>query len=111
MIVKDEILKRKDDFLALCLEHSVKYLYAFGSATTDRFDVNRSDIDLIVDIDESDPINKGEKIMSLWDRFELFFNRKVDLLTESSLRNPYLIKSIDDTKILIYDGSRKEIFV
>ena len=111
MVIKDEILKRKADFLALCLGHNVKYLYAFGSSTTNHFDYNKSDIDLIVEIYETDPVSKGEAIMSLWDLFENFFNRKVDLLTESSLRNPYLINSLNKSKVLIYDGTRKEIFV
>jgi predicted nucleotidyltransferase len=105
MIIKDEISKKRNDFAILCKSHKVKYLYAFGSSTSDRFDPKRSDIDLLVEIDSKDPIDRGEKLLSLWDLFESFFNRKVDLLTESSLRNPFLKRSIDSTKVLIYDGS------
>jgi predicted nucleotidyltransferase len=105
MIIKDEISKKRNDFTILCKSHKVKYLYAFGSSTTDKFDANSSDIDLLVEIDSKDPVDRGEKLLSLWDLFENFFNRKVDLLTESSLRNPFLKKSIDSTKVLIYDGS------
>lgn len=104
MIVKDEILKNLADFNASCLNHNVKYLYAFGSSTTDRFDSEKSDIDLLVEIDTPDPLERGEKLLSLWDTFESFFQRKVDLLTDSSIKNPYLRKSIDSTKILIYEG-------
>ncbi|HAH24414.1 MAG TPA: DNA polymerase subunit beta [Prolixibacteraceae bacterium] len=111
MIIKDEILKRVTDFKTLCQKHKVKYLYAFGSSTTDYFDFNKSDIDLLVEIEDVDPIERGEKLISLWDNFELFFHRKVDLLTDSSIRNPYLRKSIDSTKILIYDGEGSEVFV
>jgi len=107
MIIRDQISKKKKDFILLCKSHNVKYLYAFGSSTDDRFDPNRSDIDLLVEIDSSDPLDRGEKLLSLWDLFENFFNRKVDLLTESSIRNPYLTKSIESTKVLIYDGSRE----
>jgi predicted nucleotidyltransferase len=105
MIIKDEILKKQKDFTLLCKSHKVKYLYAFGSSVTERFDVNKSDIDLLVEIDSEDPIDRGEKLLSLWDLFEVFFMRKVDLLTDSSIRNPFLRKSIDSTKVLIYDGS------
>ena len=105
MIIKDEILKKQKDFTLLCKSHKVKYLYAFGSSVTERFDVNKSDIDLLVEIDSEDPIDRGEKLLSLWDLFEGFFMRKVDLLTDSSIRNPFLRKSIDSTKVLIYDGS------
>jgi predicted nucleotidyltransferase len=49
-------------------------LYAFGSSTTDKFDKEKSDIDLLVEIDATDPIERGEKLISLWDTFELFFS-------------------------------------
>ena len=71
----------------------------------------QSDIDLLVEIDISDAVERGEKLMSLWDKLELFFKRKVDLLTNSSIKNPYLRKSIDQTKVLIYDGKRDQVFI
>jgi uncharacterized protein len=111
MIVRDEILKKSKDFGALCKSHKVKTLYAFGSSTNNSFNPEKSDIDLLVEIDDMDPIERGEKLMSFWDRLESFFNRKVDLLTEASLRNPFLRKSIDSTKVLIYDGSRQKILI
>lgn len=111
MVVKEEISKHLKDFVNLCIKHKVKSLYAFGSSTTDKFNSSKSDIDLLVEIDEINPIEKGEKIISLWDNFELFFQRKVDLLTESSIKNPFLKKSIDATKILIYDGSSQKVLV
>ncbi|MBU0489778.1 MAG: nucleotidyltransferase domain-containing protein [Bacteroidetes bacterium] len=75
--------------------------HAFGSSVTDNFDYQKSDIDLLVEIDDLDPLERGEKLLSLWDKFEDLFHRRVDLLTDSSIRNPYLRKSIDSTKILI----------
>jgi predicted nucleotidyltransferase len=111
MRIRDEISKKKDAFIILCKDHKVKYLYAFGSSVTDEFDTDRSDIDLLVEIDSGDPVDRGEKLLSLWDSFEGFFNRKVDLLTDSSIRNPYLKKSIDSTKVLIYDGAGQKIFI
>jgi len=107
MVIKDEISKHPKDFSDLCKNHKVKYLYAFGSSVTNRFDVDNSDIDLLVEIDSNDPIDRGENLLSLWDLFEVFFNRKVDMLTDSSIRNPFLRKSIESTKVLIYDGSGK----
>jgi len=111
MIIMDEILQQDTEFTILCKNHKVRYLYAFGSATTDKFDSKTSDIDLLVEIDAVDPIERGEKLISLWDTFETFFHRKVDLLTDSSIRNPYLRKSIDASKILIYDGQRSKILI
>lgn len=109
MYVKDKIQAKMNDFINLCKMHRVKSLYAFGSSITDNFDESSSDIDLLVEIDSDDPIQRGESLMSIWDKFELFFQRKVDLLTNSSLKNPFLKKSIDATKVLIYDGEKQEV--
>jgi len=111
MKIADEIAKRPDDFKDLCANHKVRYLYAFGSSVTDHFDPEKSDIDLVVEIDDTDPIERGEKLISLWDTLENFFQRKVDLLTNSSIRNPFLRKSIDSTKVLIYDGSGEKVLI
>jgi len=89
----------------------VKYLYAFGSAVSDKFDDKASDLDFVVEIESKDPIERGENLISLWDNFETFFNRRVDLLTDASIRNPFLRKNIDSSKILIYDGSRQKVLI
>ena len=107
----ESINYKSADFLQLCKLHNVKSLYAFGSSITDKFDEDSSDIDLLIEIDNEDPIERGEKLMSIWDKFELFFKRKVDLLTNSSIKNPILKKSIDSTKILIYDRKKKKISI
>lgn len=109
MNLKTYIQKKSHEFSNLCQTHSVKVLYAFGSSVTNRFNKQASDIDLLVEIDEPDPIERGEKLMSLWDKLEEFFDRKVDLLTESSLKNPVLKKNIERTKVLIYDGRGQKV--
>jgi uncharacterized protein len=109
MYLKDKIQARMQDFVDLCKTHKVKSLYAFGSSITDKFDEANSDIDLLIEIDTNDPLERGESLMSIWDKFELFFQRKVDLLTYSSLKNPFLKKNIDASKTLIYDGKKQKI--
>lgn len=97
--------------MSICQAHQVENLFAFGSSISDQFDPEKSDIDLLVKIGIANPIDRGEALLALWDEFEVFFERKVDLLTEDSLRNPYLKKSIEATKKLIYDRQREKIFV
>ncbi|GAB1450656.1 nucleotidyltransferase family protein [Draconibacterium sp.] len=106
MIIDELINKDKKAFYKLCEEHNVKSLFAFGSAVTDKFDFEKSDIDLMVEIEEPDPIEKGEKIMSFWDKMEEFFKRKVDLLSNPTIRNPFLRQSVNDSKVLIYGTSK-----
>ena len=111
MFIQDEISNKVNDYGSVCKAHNVRYIYAFGSSITNRFDSAKSDIDLLVDIDYIDPVERGEKLISLWDSFENFFKRKVDLLTESSIHNSYLRKSIDSTKNLIYNGAKQKVLV
>jgi predicted nucleotidyltransferase len=89
----------------------VKKLYFFGSALTPHFDATSSDIDVLIETEDITPEEKGESLIVLWDSLEQLFNRKVDLLTENSLRNPFLKKEIEQTKKLIYDGQSKQIFI
>ena len=99
------------DFVELCRAHKVAKLYAFGSSITSHFDPLNSDIDIVVKIDITDPADRGEALLSLWDNLEILFKRRVDLLTEDSIRNPYLKSNIDRTKKLIYDREGEKVFV
>ena len=103
------IQSRNREFLSICQSHHVETLYAFGSSVTDRFHAD-SDIDLLITVDEEDPLERGEASLSIWDQLEAFFQRQVDLLTDSSIKNPILRKNIDQTKVLLYDGRGQEVF-
>ena len=105
------INERYTDFVELCRSHKVDKLYAYGSSITDHFDSKTSDIDVVVKIDIDDPADRGEALLSLWDNLEILFKRKVDLLTDDSIRNPYLRSNIDRTKKLIYDREGEKVFV
>ena len=106
-------LKQYEDGLKSTLQNNaaVKKFYLFGSALTARFDENSSDIDVLVETEDILPEKKGEYLITLWEDLEKIFNRKVDLLTEGSLRNPYLTREIEQTRKLIYDGQTKQIFI
>jgi len=94
--------KIKENLIALCIKHNVKLLFAFGSVIRDDFDENNSDIDLIVDINIENPIEKGEHLMQFWSELEQLFHKKVDLLSSNSIKNPILKQEIENSKKLIY---------
>ncbi len=85
----------------LCEQYKVSKLYAFGSVLTDRFSKD-SDVDLIVDIKDNDPISYSDKYFDLKFGLQDLFNRPVDLLEEKALKNPYFIQHLNETKQLIY---------
>lgn len=111
MFLTQAIHSQRNKFLDLCNLYKVKKLYAFGSAVTEHFDETKSDIDLLVEIKEKDPIKKGDLLLEFFEAIQKFFNRKVDLLTDQPMKNQYFKQSVDSSKILIYDGETKEILI
>ena len=108
----DPIIERHyAQLVALCKKYNVERVYVFGSAVTGDFKSNGSDIDFIVELAPMPPVEKGEKLLSLWNDLEKLYGREVDLLTDKPIRNPYLKKAIEETKQLIYDRKGQEISV
>jgi len=86
---------------SLCQQNKVKSLYVFGSVLTNRFN-DKSDIDLVVDIDSNDPIEYADNYFNLKFALQDLFNRPIDLLENKAIKNPYIRQSIDNSKYLIY---------
>ena len=98
------ITKHLEQINLLCRSNGVSRLFAFGSVTSEKFNPEKSDIDFLVEVNEPDPLKKGDYILNLWDGFEALFKRKVDLLTPNSIRNPILKEAIEETKVLVYEA-------
>lgn len=85
----------------LCEKHKVKRLYAFGSVLTDEFS-ETSDVDLMVDFDSIDLQQYADNYFSLKFALEDTLRRRVDLLEEKALKNPYFKKAVEGQRRLIY---------
>ncbi len=93
--------KYKGDIRKLCQQNKVRTLYVFGSVLTDKFN-EKSDIDLLVDIDSNDPLDYADSYFSLKFALQELFKRSIDLLESKALKNPYIIENINRSKSLIY---------
>jgi hypothetical protein len=83
--------------------YKVKRAYAFGSVCTEAFD-NNSDIDLLVKFEDGiEPMEYSDNYFNLLFKLRDFLGREVDLVPESSLKNPYLLQSVNRTKQAIYE--------
>ena len=106
------IIENKIDHITvLCRKYKVEKLYAFGSVISNRFNPETSDIDLIAELETLPPIEKGENLMNLWTELEELFLRKIDLLSDQPIKNPFLKKNIEQTKQLIYDRRSEKVSV
>ncbi len=103
MNLPDEIKNKLDKLFELCNKYKVARLFVFGSLSKGNFNSETSDIDLIVELEDLPPVEKGENLMRFWSELEELFTRKVDLLTLKNLKNPYLKKEIENSKLLLYD--------
>ena len=96
-LIEQQLEKLRD----LCFEHKVEKLHVFGSAATDDFN-DSSDIDILIKFKDLSHEEYTDMYFSLHEKLEALFNRKVDLLTERSLSNPYFIAKVEQTKMLLY---------
>jgi predicted nucleotidyltransferase len=91
----------KNEINALCANHKVKSLYAFGSVLTPNFNTN-SDIDLIVDFKEIDVKDYADNYFDFKFSLQDIFNRPVDLLEEQAIKNPYFKEELNKKKVIVY---------
>ena len=91
----------KKEINALCTNHKVKSLYAFGSVLTTNFNAN-SDIDLIVDFKDIDVKDYADNYFDFKFSLQDIFKRQIDLLEEQAIKNPYFKQVVNQTKELVY---------
>jgi uncharacterized protein len=97
------LLKNKmPDIITLFKNNKVQQAYAFGSAISTNFNDN-SDFDFLISFNKDlSPIQKGENWFTLYYGLKEILHRDIDLLREEDIKNPYLLKSINANKQLIY---------
>lgn len=96
-VIEDHI----DQLSKLCYLHKVDKMYLFGSALRTDFQ-KHSDIDFVVKFKQIDLATYFENYMALKESLKNLFGREIDLLEEQTLKNPILMKAIDESKELIY---------
>jgi uncharacterized protein len=88
---------------SLCREYGVSRLELFGSFARGDFEAGRSDVDLLVTFAPGTDLGPWmSRFFELRERLAVLLERDVDLVIESGLRNPYLIRSIDQDRRLLY---------
>lgn len=96
------ITEKLPELRQLCEKYHVETMYLFGSAARGTM-TPESDIDFLISF-RSDVVLEeyADNYFDLIFALEDLFGRRIDLLTEKYLSNPYLISSIEQTKQLIY---------
>lgn len=97
-IVESNIEKVRE----VCMGRPIAELYLFGSAASGTFN-DDSDMDFAVVFKESlDPLEQGDAFLGLLDDLQKLFNRPIDLISYSSLKNPIFIEELNNSKVSLY---------
>lgn len=86
----------------LCRTHRVRMLWVFGSAATDEFDPQHSDYDFAVEFLPGHRSGLDDVYFKLHAALELLLGRRVDLVEYAAIRNPYMLESVNQTKVPVY---------
>lgn len=102
-MVNETFLPQMPILIDLLKKHKIKKAYFFGSVLTEKFN-SKSDLDLLINFQDGlEPLEQGKLMWSLEFAIEDIILRQVDLIQESSIKNPYFKKEMDETKQLIYE--------
>ena len=92
----------REKIAAACRANFVQSLDLFGSATTDRFDEARSDIDFLVQFNVPEEQSMLDPYFSLKQALEEIFHRPVDLIFDGAKKNPYFQAAVDRQRHPLY---------
>jgi predicted nucleotidyltransferase len=96
------VVQNLEKIAELCRKHGVKRLELFGSATREDFDPARSDVDFMVEFYPGPRKGLDDGYFVLLEELEGLLGRHVDLVEVGCVRNPYVLASIERTKVQVY---------
>ncbi len=86
----------------LCARYHVQRLSLFGSAANNQFDPATSDLDFLVEFQPLKPGEYANAYFGLREELEALFQRPVDLVMASAVKNPYFREQLEATKVELY---------
>ena len=96
------ITNHSDELAEICRRHHVRRLEVFGSAASDNFDPEKSDIDFLVDYQLLPPSQHADAYFGLLNDLQSLFGHSIDLVEDKAIENPYFRASVDETRQPIY---------
>lgn len=100
----DLVQNKLVSIIAACKKHLVAALALFGSAAQNALQQG-SDIDFLVEFsDDIDLLDYADNYFSLLDQLQGILERKVDLVSSRSLKNPILKEEVYRTKVDLYEA-------
>jgi predicted nucleotidyltransferase len=96
------IAQHRQQIVDLCRRYRVHRLELFGSAASDRFDPERSDLDFLVEFGPLADGQHADAYFGLRESLESLLSRPVDLVMTRAIRNRYFLEAIAPTRTVLY---------
>ncbi|SNS48943.1 hypothetical protein SAMN05421640_0360 [Ekhidna lutea] len=94
----------ENSIMRLCKKHYVESFALFGSAVRHQM-MKDSDVDFLVRFNSKlKLLDYADNYFDLKRALENILNKEVDLVSERSLKNPILIKNIEESKVMLYEA-------
>ena len=103
-ILPESVALRAAEIRSACARPAVSSLAIVGSAARADFDLERSDIDVLVDFVDGD-INYFRAFMGLRRELAEILGRKVDVITRRGVRNPIFLRALERDAIPLYSAN------
>lgn len=97
------MLLDEEGIVRACKAHGVRRLRVFGSILTDKFDIDASDVDFLVDF-EPGLEHPFDTYFGLREELERLLGRDVDLVMTEAVRNPYFAASVFENAVDVYEA-------
>ena len=98
-----DILRKENRWIReICKKYDVKSLWVFGSATSDSFDESSSDIDFLVEFGDVGIGSYADCYFGLLEDLETLFNRPIDLVIDSAIKNPHFRVTVSQSRQELY---------
>ena len=98
------ITNHTDELAEICRRHHVKRLELFGSAAVGDFNPEKSDIDFLVDYHPFPGPGKADAYFGLLEDLQQLFDRRIDLVVDRAIENPYFRQNVDKYKVSVYES-------
>ena len=96
------IESKRNELEELCRKYKVRQLQIFGSAVTESFDFESSDLDFVVSFKDLAPGEYADTYFGLLEEMEELFQRPIDLIMETAVDNPYFKKEIERSGAVLF---------
>ena len=92
----------RQELADLCRKYNVRRLDVFGSAARGDFDEATSDVDLLVEFNEMPHADRADADLGFLTAVEALLGCRIDLVEAGAVRNPYLLRGIEESRELVY---------